>query len=76
MSETMTVQQVADLAGVSRQTVYNWIRAGKVFNEAETGRTRITRTSVEAHLSSKPAAVADDEGTSEASSDIEGVAGL
>lgn len=54
MNDELTVQQAAQMAGVSRQTVYNWIKANKVKTYGVHGATRIDRGSFDEHVSSKP----------------------
>ena len=54
MNEELTVQQAAQMAGVSRQTVYNWIKANKVKTYGVHGATHIDRGSFDEHLSNQP----------------------
>ena len=44
MPELLTVKQVANIAGVCEDTVWNWIRANKIAAvRLPTGRYRVTR---------------------------------
>jgi predicted site-specific integrase-resolvase len=38
---TVNIQQAAELAGVSRRTIFNWMRSGKVQTETAHGTRRI-----------------------------------
>ena len=74
MSE-MTVQMVAAKCGVSRMTVYNWIKAGKVKTYGVHGATRVDLESLRQHLANKPVA-RDGDGHASGSHSNEGVTGL
>lgn len=76
MSEQeMTVQMVAEKCGVSRMTVYNWIKAGKVKTYGVRGATRVDPNSLEQHLANKPV-TRDGGGHTSGSRHTEGVTGL
>ena len=47
MKENYKPAEVAELLGVSRQTIYNWIRAGKLEAKKLGGVVRISREQLE-----------------------------
>ena len=51
---TMTVEEVAKLLRVSRQTIYNMIRAGKIPHFRVGNKVRFSRTDIEAMMKPVP----------------------
>ena len=72
MDDLLTIAQVAERAGVSRQCVYNWIKSGRLKAEHFGGGQKVARHEVEGFLASYKPAVRE-AGTSSATH--EGAAG-
>jgi len=51
---TMTVEEVAKLLRVSRQTIYNMIRAGKIPHFRVGNKVRFSRADIEAMMKPVP----------------------
>ena len=47
-NEWLTPQQAAELVGVTRRTVLNWIKNGKIKGYQVVGRIRVKRSDVDA----------------------------
>ena len=54
LEQTMTVEEVAKLLRVSRQTIYNMIRAGKIPHFRVGNKVRFSRADIEAMMKPVP----------------------
>ena len=54
LEQTMTVEEVAKLLRVSRQTIYNMIRAGKIPHFRVGDKVRFSRADIEAMMKPVP----------------------
>lgn len=53
MAKLYTTQEVADMLGVSRQTVYNWIENNEIESVKLVGRIRITQEAIDKLIKGK-----------------------